>query len=108
MADGFGTVTCGILIAKPGETARAEYTVQHIPYGNVNYIDIGGLLPMQYDVTFKFASNSDYTAMQALVGTQGTLTYNGTAYLNALLFALGRQTTTPSGVVLADASLIVP
>jgi hypothetical protein len=108
MADGFGAVSFGILISKPGESVRAEYTVQHVAYSNINYLDLGGLLPKQYPLRLRLANNSDYVSLQGLVNTQATLTYNGTAYTNALLSLLDRVDPVTTTVVLADALFIVP
>ena len=109
MADGFGTVTFGVMVARPPDTAQAEYTVTHIPYGNSNYIDWSGPLPTEMQCSLKLASENDYQTLRTylLSGSAQTLTVNGTAYLSSLIVRLQRTWAGPNAIT-ADAVFLVP
>ena len=105
MADGFGAVAFGVLIRKPYGSSRADYTVQHIPGGNVNYIHIGGALPKEESLAIDFADEAAFNSLEALIGTAATLTVNSVAHSNAVLVSLQKTSNNP---VFADAVFIVP
>ncbi len=97
-----------VLIAKPDGGARVEYTIQHIPGGDTNFCDVGGVLSEQHNLSLYFATAYDYNSLRLAVGQQGTLEYNGETYNNALLAELGRSWVNKDGATIADAVFIVP
>ena len=109
MADGFGTITFGVLIARPPGTHQAEYTVTHIPYSTTNIVDWSGPLPATLQCGLRLASENDYQALIVYLeaGSYQTLTVNGTAYADSLLVSLQRTYAGPHGITV-DAVFITP
>jgi len=83
----FGAVPFRVRISNVTRTTESEFTIMHIPGGDVNVIDMGGPLhtPMTYELYF--AKSSDYELMVAKVGTADGLQaydFTGTVYLKSL------------------------
>lgn len=107
MADGFGAVAFGVLHVKPGGSDRADVTEVHIPGGDVNFADVGGMLSNHLDLSLNL-TDATYASLRALVGTQATLTEGGTAHINTVLVSLVRTSRWGTGLTFADASFITP
>lgn len=70
-----------LLMAAPEQTREAQISVRHIAGGNVNYVDIGGLLPSYIRGQALFSSMGDFVNMRDnAVGQLGTLTYAEATY----------------------------
>jgi hypothetical protein len=111
MADSFGTVGFTILQEGMGRSQSASITVQHVPGGNVNYVDYGGQLPLSLSYNVML-SEADYHVLEGTVGGTATLTttVDGTITCAALVSLARNQRIPASGTTFAAAvfSVITP
>jgi hypothetical protein len=105
MSDTFGTVTFTVLHEGMGRQQGAELSFQHIPGGNVTYVDYGGQTPLTLPYRLLFASAATYQLMETKVGGTATLisVVDGTI-ATAVLSELGRGEYTPDGQTFANAT----
>lgn len=74
MSYSFAGTTISIRAAgQLGDEQQLAKHVHHIPGGNVNYYDNGGLQERVITHSLIFSSLADYNTFRALVGTSGTL-----------------------------------
>lgn len=92
MAESFGGIAFKVLVTGgqfPLPVAKANVNVRHIPGGNINYVDIGGLDIKRVNPNVTIASMSAYASLYALLGTTGTLIYDGVTYSGAIFSDIG-------------------
>lgn len=80
-----GTIVTFALLLDGAELAQqAAVSVEHIPGGNVNYIDTGGLEAPTFKCRARLDTFAVLTALRALLGVTGTLTYSEAVYTAVL------------------------
>jgi hypothetical protein len=110
MPTGFGAVEFGILVASTGaRRIDADVTEIKIP-GGPTYVDIGGPRAIHISLELFFATGSVYASLEALVGTQATLTTEIGAIANACLVSLARTWYNAGGTgpTKAAAEFVIP
>jgi len=96
------------LVSAPGRTRDTEMSMQHIPGGDINYIDIGGTLSPTLSMELFFAKAASHLSLENKVGTQGILKYvDGTTASTTLLKSLTRRARLPNGQTFATAEFIL-
>lgn len=105
MSDTFGTITFTVLHEGMRRRQGAELAFQHIPGGNITYVDYGGQTPLTLPYRLLFASAALYNLMEAQVGGTAALvsTVDGTI-ATAVLADLERIDYTPDGHTFANAT----
>lgn len=68
-------------------TATSNVTERHIPWGNVNYVDLGGQNMPHLKLTLRWTATADYLTFEALVGTSNSLVYADGTYTAILVSA---------------------
>ena len=107
MADTFGTINITVLQEGMGRQQSAEVAIQHIPGGNINYVDQGGRTPTQYNYGV-LCTEANYVLLEAQVGGTAALvsSIDGTIP-TALLADLTRIRRVPSdGQTFANATFL--
>ncbi len=107
MSDTFGTIAFTVLQDGMGRGQGAELSFQHIPGGNVTYVDYGGQTPLQLPYRLLFASDALYQLMEAAVGGTAALVsaVDGTI-TPTVLVELSRALRVPDGQTFANASFV--
>lgn len=77
-------ITFGLLLEGSGFSRQAAVSVEHIPGGNVNYIDLGGLEEPIFPCRGLLASFADLVSMMGIAGLSGTLIYSEATYTAVL------------------------
>lgn len=79
MATSFDGATIFILADDVPKSLPSNVTERHIPGGNNNFIDLGGLSMPRITYTLMFETGADAITFEAKQGVQGTLiTFDGT------------------------------
>lgn len=88
MADSFAGTSITVL-GDPDvqRTAASNVTERHIPWGNANYVDLGGQSMPHVKLTLRWLTTADFLAFEALVGTSGSLVYCDGTYTAILVSA---------------------
>jgi len=73
---------------------QAQVTVRHIPLGNDNVIDLGGLEAATFKCRAQLSSFADLRTLQGLCGQTGTLDYTEATYTTAVLRSATRGKVT--------------
>lgn len=108
MAESFGGISFKVLVTGglfPIPTAKANINVRHIPGGNINYVDIGGLDIKRVNPNVTIDSMTDFAALYALLGTTGTLIYNSVTYAGAIFSDIGSPNLYEGGTGIVTTSL---
>lgn len=73
MSDTFGAVNLNILQLPMNLRGGSKTEIIEIPGGDTRYVDLAGRAAQSFVVTLYFESFSDYQTLDALRGTQDTL-----------------------------------
>jgi hypothetical protein len=83
--------------AQPMVTAPGlASSVRHVPYSNLNILDLGGKTERRYAVKIQ-VEPEDVATIEAALGTTDTLTVAGVVWPSATLIKLDGHTMTPRG-----------
>lgn len=98
MTDTFGTVSFTVLHEEMTRSQGAEISFQHIPGGNITYIDNGGQSPLMVQYALLFDTEAMYQLMETKVGGTAALVsaIDGTI-ANTVLGELTRTYREPAG-----------
>lgn len=85
-------ITFRLLLQGADFAREADISVDHIPYGDVSVISVGGKLAPNWNGQAWFATYADMTLMRDNVGQQGLLvTGEASLIYTAVLKKVGRQ-----------------
>jgi hypothetical protein len=105
----FGAVSFGVRLDGIERAIDSDATVTHVPGGNANIVDVSGRGVLTLSLGLYFPVEAHYLSLEALVGTQATLTYADGTYPGALLKSLRRTWRNPvGGQTQATAAFILP
>lgn len=87
---GAAIFTFRLLLDGAEHSRPSAVNLRHIPGGNVNYIDNGGLEAPVLRCRVQLTSFNDLVLLQALQGQVGTLTWSEAIYTGAVLRSVTR------------------
>src|SRR3954471_5422307 len=87
---GATTITFNLLLDGATFSQQATVSVEHIPGGNVNYIDLGGQEEPIFPCRARLTSFADLVSLMSIAGLAGTLTYDEATY-TAILRSCARS-----------------
>lgn len=100
------TVTFKLLLDGAGPEQTAAVSVEHIPGGNVNYYDLGGIEAPTLKGRIKLATFADLVSLMTTLGQSGTLTYSEATY-TAILRSVSRSRALGTGVSIAAVDFVI-
>lgn len=89
------------------ETRGARVAIQEIPGGDVAYADLAGRMPLRWKMQLWIENESVWGALNAALGTQGTLAVDTLNSHEAILLSVSRRAPYLDGTTVATAEFLI-